>query len=97
MCIRDRVISLITETVITTDTTTTANSVLIVLVRTAIIAKVETGPTAVSYTHLDVYKRQEVNELKKQKADLKISEEDYTKKLSEIKSGKDTPCLLYTS
>lgn len=28
----------------------------------------------------------EVNELKKQKADLKISEEDYTKKLSEIKA-----------
>ena len=36
----------------------------------------------------------EVNELKKQKADLKISEEDYTKKLSEIKSGKDTPTVI---
>ena len=36
----------------------------------------------------------EVNDLKKQKADLKISEEDYTKKLSEIKSGKDTPPVI---
>lgn len=36
----------------------------------------------------------EVNDLKKQKADLKISEEEYTKKLAEIKSGKDTPTVI---
>ena len=48
------VISLITETVITTDTTTTANSVLIVLVRTAIIAKVETVPTVLLITTVTV-------------------------------------------
>ena len=33
----------------------------------------------------------EVNRLKQQKLDLKISEDDYRKQLSEIKSGKDTP------
>ena len=48
------VISLITETVITTDTTTTANSVLTVLVRTAIIAKVETVPTVLLITTVTV-------------------------------------------
>lgn len=36
----------------------------------------------------------EVAELKKQKTDLKISEEAYAKKLSEIKSGKDTPTVI---
>ena len=35
-----------------------------------------------------------VNELKKQKTDLKISEEDYAKQLAEIKSGKDTPTVI---
>lgn len=35
-----------------------------------------------------------VNELKKQKTDLQISEEDYAKQLSEIKSGKDTPTII---
>ena len=38
----------------------------------------------------------EVNELKKQKADLKISEEDYTKKLSEIKSRTDSKITFNT-
>ena len=36
----------------------------------------------------------QVNELKKQKTDLKISEEEYTKQLAEIKSGKDTPTVI---
>ena len=36
----------------------------------------------------------EVNELKQQKLDLKISEEEFTKKLGEIKSGKDTPTVI---
>lgn len=36
----------------------------------------------------------EVNELKKQKAELKISEDDYKKQLAEIKSGKDTPTVI---
>lgn len=36
----------------------------------------------------------EVNELKQQKLDLKISQEDYEKQLSEIKSGKDTPTVI---
>lgn len=35
-----------------------------------------------------------VNDLRKQKADLKISEEDYSKKLAEIKSGKNTPTII---
>ncbi len=35
-----------------------------------------------------------VNELKQQKADLKISEDDYKKQLSEIKSGDDTPTVI---
>lgn len=35
-----------------------------------------------------------VNDLRKQKADLKISEEDYSKKLAEIKSGKNTPTVI---
>lgn len=35
-----------------------------------------------------------VNELKKQKLDLKISDEEYTKQLSEIKNGKDTPVVI---
>lgn len=36
----------------------------------------------------------QVNDLRKQKADLKISEEDYSKKLAEIKSGKNTPTVI---
>lgn len=36
----------------------------------------------------------EVNKLKRQKLDLKISNEDYEKRLSEIKSGKDTPTVI---
>jgi biopolymer transport protein ExbD len=36
----------------------------------------------------------EVNELKQQKLDLKISQEDYEKQLSEIKSGKNTPTVI---
>ena len=36
----------------------------------------------------------EVNELKQQKLDLKITEEEYTDKVSEIKSGKDTPTVI---
>lgn len=36
----------------------------------------------------------EVNKLKQQKLDLKISEEEFTEKLSEIKSGKDTPTII---
>ena len=35
----------------------------------------------------------QVNLLKKQKTDLLISEEEYDKKLAEIKSGKDTPTV----
>lgn len=37
---------------------------------------------------------QQVNELKKQKTDLKISEEEYTQKIGEIKSGKNTPTVI---
>lgn len=37
---------------------------------------------------------QQVNELKKQKIDLKISEEEYTQKIGEIKSGKNTPTVI---
>ena len=37
---------------------------------------------------------QKVNELKQQKADLKISEDDYKKQLSDIKSGDDTPTVI---
>lgn len=36
----------------------------------------------------------QVNELKKQKADLILSEEEYAKQLAEIKSGKDTPTVI---
>ena len=36
----------------------------------------------------------QVNELKKQKLDLKISEDDFRKQLSEIKSGKNTPTVI---
>ena len=36
----------------------------------------------------------QVNLLKKQKTDLLISEEEYGKKLAEIKSGKDTPTVI---
>ena len=36
----------------------------------------------------------QVNELKQQKADLKISEEEYDKKVSEIKGGDDTPTVI---
>lgn len=35
-----------------------------------------------------------VNELKRQKLDLKISEDEYTKKVAEIKSGKETPTVI---
>ena len=35
-----------------------------------------------------------VNELKQDKLNLKISEEEYTKQLSEIKSGKETPTVI---
>ncbi len=35
-----------------------------------------------------------VEELKKMKADLKISEEDYTKQVSEVKNGKGTPVVI---
>lgn len=37
---------------------------------------------------------QQVDQLKKQKTDLQISEEDYAKKLAEIKSGKNTPTVI---
>ena len=36
----------------------------------------------------------QVNELKQQKADLKISEEEYDKKVSEIKGGDGTPTVI---
>ena len=36
----------------------------------------------------------EVNKLKQQKLELKISEDDYREQLSEIKSGKDTPTVI---
>ena len=36
----------------------------------------------------------EVNKLKQQKLELKISEDDFRKQLSEIKSGKDTPTVI---
>lgn len=36
----------------------------------------------------------EVNKLKQQKMELKISEEDFMQKLSEIKSGKNTPTVI---
>ena len=36
----------------------------------------------------------EVNKLKQQKIELKISEEDFMQKLSEIKSGKNTPTVI---
>ena len=36
----------------------------------------------------------EVNRLKQQKLDLKISEDDYRNQLSEIKSGKDPPTVI---
>ena len=35
-----------------------------------------------------------VNELKQQKLELKISEDEFTKQLSEIKGGKDTPTVI---
>ncbi|WP_024995055.1 ExbD/TolR family protein [Phocaeicola paurosaccharolyticus] len=37
---------------------------------------------------------QKVNELKQDKVNLKISEEEYKKKLAEIKSGKNTPTVI---
>ena len=37
---------------------------------------------------------QQVNELKKQKAALALSEEEYAKKVAEIKSGKQTPTII---
>ena len=37
---------------------------------------------------------QQVKELKQQKANLNISEEEYTKQLAEIKSGKQTPTVI---
>lgn len=36
----------------------------------------------------------EVNQLKQQKLDLKISEDEYRKRLGEIKSGKNTPTVI---
>ena len=36
----------------------------------------------------------EVNELKKQKSDLRISEEEYVRKLAEIKGRKNTPTVI---
>ena len=36
----------------------------------------------------------QVDELKQQKLDLKISEDDFRKQLSEIKSGKNTPTVI---
>ncbi len=36
----------------------------------------------------------EVNKLKQQKLELKISEDDFRKRLSEIKGGKDTPTVI---
>lgn len=36
----------------------------------------------------------QVNDLKRQKANLNISEEDYAKQLAEIKSGKNTPTVI---
>ena len=36
----------------------------------------------------------EVNDLKQQKLELKISDEDFKKRLSEIKSGKNTPTVI---
>ena len=35
-----------------------------------------------------------VNELKQQKLELKIAEDEFTKQLSEIKGGKDTPTVI---
>ena len=35
-----------------------------------------------------------VNELKRQQLELKISEDEYTKKVAEIKSGKETPTVI---
>lgn len=37
---------------------------------------------------------QQVNELKQQKLNLQITEEEYTDKVTEIKSGKDTPVVI---
>lgn len=37
---------------------------------------------------------QQVNNLKQQKANLNISEEEYAKQLAEIKGGKDTPTVI---
>ena len=48
-------------------------------------------PTDTEWHDLQV---NEVNRLKQQKLDLKISEDDYRKQLSEIKSGKDTPTVI---
>ena len=36
----------------------------------------------------------QVNELKRQKADLTLTDEEYAKQLAEIKSGKDTPTVI---
>ncbi len=36
----------------------------------------------------------QVNELKKQKADLAITEEDYAKQVAQVKSGKNTPTII---
>ena len=35
-----------------------------------------------------------MNDLKKQKAELKISEEEYTRKASEIKNDKNSPVVI---
>ena len=37
---------------------------------------------------------QEVNQLKQQKLDLQITDQEYTDKVTEIKSGKDTPVVI---
>lgn len=36
----------------------------------------------------------QVNDLKQKKLELKISEDEFTKQLSEIKSGKNTPTVI---
>ena len=50
------------------------------------------------YVHTSEKKRdrcRKVNDLKKQKKlELKISEDEFTKQLSEIKSGKNTPTVI---
>ena len=60
----------------------------------------EGEPNYKDYTSLKVLLKKnaaavrQVNELKQQKLDLKISEDDFRKQLSEIKSGKNTPTVI---